>query len=219
MTLTSFLLFIVLTFFMGFVAAIPVGGSQLETVRRSINGYLLPAFMVVLGSVSSDAIYGVIAVFGLAPFLQNKTVVSIFWLFNAAIMILIGILLIRSRDAKSVVDTNSKQLIKRKDLAFFTGITLAATNPMMIAWWLMGEKLLIDLGIVDKFSLKLNIIYLTAGVSGLFSYLASLAMITFHIKKFISEKAIKRISKIFGVIMIVFSLYFIFKSLSYFIGG
>ena len=55
---------------LGFVTAIPIGGSQIEAAKRAIHGHLRAAWMVVLGSVSSDIMYGAIALFGVAPFLD-----------------------------------------------------------------------------------------------------------------------------------------------------
>jgi LysE type translocator. len=54
---------------MGFVAAVPVGATQLEIARRSLNGYFSSALMIMVGSVISDVMYGIIALFGIAPFL------------------------------------------------------------------------------------------------------------------------------------------------------
>ncbi|MFI5202389.1 MAG: hypothetical protein ACHQNE_08375, partial [Candidatus Kapaibacterium sp.] len=60
-TLFNTVLFLVCVYFLGFLAAIPIGASQLETARRSLNGFLASALIVVAGSVSSDYVYGAIA--------------------------------------------------------------------------------------------------------------------------------------------------------------
>jgi len=63
---------------LGFLAAIPVGGSQIEAAKRAMHGHLWAAWMVILGSVSSDIMYGVIALYGIAPFLEGPRVMAIF---------------------------------------------------------------------------------------------------------------------------------------------
>jgi hypothetical protein len=67
---TGALLF-VLAFGFGFVAAIPLGGSQIEMAKRAMQGHLRAALAVVLGSVTSDVLYGIIALYGIAPFMRE----------------------------------------------------------------------------------------------------------------------------------------------------
>jgi hypothetical protein len=47
------------------------------------------------GSVLSDAMYGVVAFWGVAPFLRDKTVIVIFWIFGAIVTAILGIWAIR----------------------------------------------------------------------------------------------------------------------------
>ena len=43
---------------MGFATAIPVGPTQLEIAKRSLNGYLSSALMIIVGQLISDLFYG-----------------------------------------------------------------------------------------------------------------------------------------------------------------
>ena len=61
-------LFLFFTYIMGFITAIPIGATQIEIAKRSLNNHLRAAYMVAAGSVSSDVMYGAIALFGVAPF-------------------------------------------------------------------------------------------------------------------------------------------------------
>jgi threonine/homoserine/homoserine lactone efflux protein len=83
--------FIIVAYLMGFIAAIPVGATQLEIARRSLNGFPSSAAMLVAGSVISDTMYGVIALFGIAPFLQSPSVTMVFGFANAGILTALGI--------------------------------------------------------------------------------------------------------------------------------
>lgn len=65
------MLLFLLAYGLGFVAAIPVGGSQIEMAKRATGGHLRSAVMVVVGSVSSDILYGIVALFGVAPFMET----------------------------------------------------------------------------------------------------------------------------------------------------
>ena len=75
---------------MGFCAAVPVGATQIEIAKRSLNSHLRAAYMVALGSVSSDVMYGFIALFGVAPFLKEKIVVAVFGLVATIILWLLA---------------------------------------------------------------------------------------------------------------------------------
>src|SRR5512142_656276 len=63
------ILLLLFALLLGIGAAIPIGPCQVETVKRAITGHLVASEMVVLGSASADAIYGVIALYGIAPVL------------------------------------------------------------------------------------------------------------------------------------------------------
>jgi hypothetical protein len=56
---------------LGFVAAIPIGGSQIEMAKRVLSGHGWAAAMVILGSVSSDILYGVVAGVVFAPIVHG----------------------------------------------------------------------------------------------------------------------------------------------------
>jgi len=58
---------------MGFLTAIPIGATQIEIAKRSLNNQIPAALMVVLGSVFSDVMYGIIALFGVALFYRLKS--------------------------------------------------------------------------------------------------------------------------------------------------
>ena len=73
-------IFLFSAYMMGFLAAVPAGPVQIEVIRRSINGHMRSSFMVIAGALIADIIYGVIALFGIAPFLNDEKVMAVFWL-------------------------------------------------------------------------------------------------------------------------------------------
>jgi threonine/homoserine/homoserine lactone efflux protein len=207
-------LLVLSVFFMGFFEAVPIGATQLEIARRSLNGYLSSAFMIVVGSVLSDAMYGVIAFWGVAPFLHNNTVVAIFWIVGATASALLGIWAVREgRSGHAAID-RSMQLLKKHNLAFFTGFSLAITNPFMIAYWLIGANFLRKAGILQGFRMSDTILFLAVGSLGIASYLLVLAMTVYKIKKFFSKQAIRRITMVFGVVLLVLAAIFSFRAIT-----
>ncbi len=207
-----FLLFIIAAFMMGFIAAIPAGPVQIEVVRRAIAGHLKAAFMVVLGALCADVFYGAIAFFGIAPFLEEKQVMAIFWLAGGFILIILGTLVIRHSLKTKEVDYNADYL-RKKRWSFLGGLSLSVTNPMMILWWLSGIKIFKDVGLIRQFVPDIALSYLVAGSLGLASYLVGLSLVLYWAKKFVSTKAIRKINLGFGVLLLGLAVYFFFTSL------
>ncbi len=221
-TLFSTALFLFSVYVLGFLAAIPIGASQIEVAHRSLNGFLVSALVVVAGSASSDFVYGSIALYGLAPFLQKPIVEAIFWLVNAVLIFVFAIIMLREgKPAKNEnVDFNvpdppaappSPKLANLR-LAYFTGFSLAFTNPLMIAWWLLAAKFLKDIGIAPELTNTTRVIFLIAGCLGLGSYLSLFAVIIYRRHKLLSQKHVRSITRWFGIVMILFAIYFVIRS-------
>jgi threonine/homoserine/homoserine lactone efflux protein len=210
----NYFLFIISAFFLGFIAAIPAGPIQVEVMRRSINGHLKAAFMVVLGAFVSDLLYGSIAFFGISPFLKERVVMALFWLGGSLILVLLGAFTIRNAASRDGSDTGSKYLIKKR-WAFLGGLSLSGTNPMMIFWWLLGARIFIDIGLIDALTHRIAVSFLIAGGLGLASYLVILSLVLYWVKRFISVKRIKQINIGFGIILILLAFYFLYGSIGY----
>jgi threonine/homoserine/homoserine lactone efflux protein len=204
--------FILTAYLMGFVAAIPVGATQLEIARRSLNGFPSSAAMLVAGSVISDAMYGVIALFGIAPFLQSPAVTIVFGFVNAGILVILGIWALVESKKPVRGDLKVKRILKKKDISFITGFSLAVTNPIMIYWWLLGHRFLSGFNLVEWGKDPSIIIFLAAGSLGIGSYLLLLTFGVYKIKKFFSMRTIKKITAYFGISLFLLAAYFLFKA-------
>ena len=200
---------------LGFISAIPVGGSQIEAAKRAIHGHLWAAWMVVLGSVSSDIMYGVIALFGIAPFLEIPWVTAVFSAVGAVVLWVLAYLTIKEsrRPHHLRLDLDS---LKSKRWGYLTGFFLAATNPPMILTWLYGATLAKHLGLATPFTSGLKVIFVAGGALGLGGYLAALSAVMHRIKHFIPMKAIGRIYYWLGLALALLSLFFVYSFLRYF---
>jgi len=214
----DFFLFIISAFILGFIAAVPVGPIQIEVMRRSLNGHLKSSLMVILGAFLSDFIYGVIAFFGIAPYLEEKMVMAVFWLGGAVILIVLGIMSVRN-GLRPRAFNHQSILLKKKRWAFLGGLSLSGTNPMMILWWLLGARIFRDVGLIHEFTHEVAVFFLIAGSLGLASYLTTLSLFLYWAKRFISEKKIGHINVGFGIALLLIAGYFIYSSIGYFLGG
>jgi threonine/homoserine/homoserine lactone efflux protein len=198
---------------MGFLTAIPIGATQIEIAKRSLNNQVKAALMVVLGSVLSDVMYGFIAFFGVAPFLKSPIVIAIFELVGAVILWVLAYFTLKNSPAARNFSLDSFAL-RNKHISFVTGFSLAVTNPMMIFWWLVLIKVIKDLNIIQAFTPTLSVLFLVFGGLGLASYLTTLTMVLHWVKKFVSGKMMYRINIAMGIVLILISIYFLYGSLT-----
>ncbi len=205
-------LFLLLTYTMGFAAAIPFGATQIEIAKRSLNNHKRAAYMVVAGSASSDVMYGFIALFGIAPFLQSKIVIAVFNLAATLILWVLAFITFRDIRKSKMPEINGTTLTNYK-LSFLTGFTLALPNPMMIFWWLIGTRIIKDLALVQNFDMKTSILFVVTGGIGIASYLTTLTNLLHWAKKLINDKMIKKVNSGLGFLLILLSFYFLLTSL------
>jgi len=205
-------LFLVVTYTLGFLTAVPIGATQIEIAKRSLNNHLRAAYWVALGSVSSDVMYGFIALFGVAPFLRNQTVIAVFDLIATVILWTLAYVTFTVGSKVNMMELTHSTL-RNNRISYFTGFSLAATNPMMIIWWLIGVKIVKDLGLVSNFTHDVSLMFLTVGGLGLASYLCTLANMLHWVKRFISNDMMKKVNLAMGGILVVLSFYFLYGSL------
>ncbi len=200
---------------LGFITAIPVGGSQIEAVKRAMSGDLWAAWMVVFGSVSSDILYGITALFGIAPFLEVPWVMAVFSAAGAVLLWIMAFLTFR--ESKKLLplrlDGNS---LKSKPWAYLTGFSLAITNPVMILTWLYGATLAKSFGLATPFTIGNKVLFIAGGAIGLGGYLASLSAVIYRIKHFIPVKAMKKVYYWLGIALFLLSFFFVYNFLKYF---
>ena len=207
-TFLSFLL----VYFMGFFTAIPIGATQIEIAKRSLHNQLPAALMVVLGSVSSDVMYGFIGLFGVAPFLKNEIVIAIFELVGAVILWILAFFTFKEVAKPHIMDF-TRSVLKNRRLSFITGFSLAITNPMMVFWWLIGVQVVRDLSLVNTFTPAISVSFLFFGGLGLASYLTVLAMVVHWVKRFLSNRVMRRIYFVLGLVLVILSFYFLISSI------
>ncbi len=211
--MTRLLLFL-LAFTLGFFAAIPIGGSQVEMAKRAVHGHLRAAAMVVLGSVSSDVFYGGVALFGIAPFLDSRWVLGSFMAVGAVLLWGFAFLTLReSRRPHELGSTTSPLASCRR--AYVTGFTLAFSNPQMVLTWLLGVALAKRLGLASPFPPSDRALFIAGGALGLAGYLGLLGLVMYRVKHFIPPTALGRVYRWLGILLFVLSAFFVYGALRY----
>ena len=211
------LLLLFFVFIMGFLAAIPAGPVQIEVIKRSVNGHLKTSLMVILGAFLVDITYGVVAFFGIAPFLERPVVQSVFWFSGSIILGVLGYLTIRHSRRENGPHVPSA-LLSRKRWSLLSGISLSVTNPVMILWWLSSLNIFKDIGLVPVFTPRVALPYLAAGGLGLASYLVILSLMLYRAKDFISLRKMRQINTALGVFLLLLAGYFFVHAAMIFFG-
>lgn len=183
--------------------------------KRAITGHIKAARMVVLGSVSSDFLYGAVALYGLAPFMEIPWVLGAFNVLGVIILWVLSALTLReSKKPPEVIF--GKSPLESKRLAYFTGFSLAFSNPPIILSWLLGVALAKRLGLAESFDGTAKFTFLTGGAMGLGSYLLALSSILQRIKRFVPLQSVGRIYYWLGIVLFFLSFFFAYSAYRFF---
>lgn len=125
---------ILIGFFTGFVASIPLGPSGLESVSRSISKGFREGFKVSLGAVSADIVYIIIINLGfLTIFTKSPRFHSLFWIVSGIVLILSTKMLFKSKSSTLLLE---KSINKNTSNSFLTGFLITFLNPTTPSLWI-----------------------------------------------------------------------------------
>jgi threonine/homoserine/homoserine lactone efflux protein len=210
------LLLFLLALSLGFVAAIPIGGSQVEMAKRAMHGHVRAAAAVVLGSVSSDVMYGVVALFGITPLIDTPTVLASLNAAGAVILWILAYFTWRaSRHPQVLVGARSSMASRR--WAYLTGFSLAVSNPQMMVSWLLAEALARHLGLATPFTTTAKLLFIAGGAVGLGGYLAVLGAVVHRLKHFIPLAIVSRVYVWLACTLVALSCLFVYGALRSFV--
>lgn len=207
-------LLFLLAYSLGFLSAIPIGGSQIEMLKHAFRGRYREARFVIFGSVSSDIFYGLIAFFGFASFMEKTWIQVGFNIVGALILWALAYFTLKeSKKPKDVLSDLSGTRSHR--FAYLTGFTLALSNPPMILNWLLGLTLAQRLGLAVPFNSFAKFTFIAGGALGLGSYPTLLMNFAHKFKKALRVEVLGKIYKGLGIILFCLSFYFLYGAVRY----
>lgn len=209
------LLLFLLATSLGFVAAVPVGGTQVEMAKRAVHGHRRAAAAVVLGSVSSDVMYGVVALFGIAPFLDAPKVLAWLNATGAALLWVLAYLTWRASRNPHALGGADSPLASRR-WAYVTGFSLAAGNPQMMLSWVFAAALARHLGLASPFSTGAKAVFIAGGALGLAGYQAVLGTLMYRLKHVIPLAVIGRVYVWLACTLLALSGLFVYGAVRFF---
>ncbi|WP_374721062.1 LysE family translocator [Peribacillus tepidiphilus] len=184
---------------LGFSIAAPVGPIGILCIRRTIAYGRLYGFFSGLGAATADAIYGLIAGFGLT-FIMNFLLDQQFILqaFGGLFLCYLGVQIFRSNPAKESAKANGSTLFT----SYFSVFLLTISNPMTIMSFL---GVFAGLGIGNSMGESFSALYLVIGVFvGSAFWWLTLSIIVGLLKDRFNTNMLSWVNKVSGLIIIVF---------------
>lgn len=217
----TIILFYLATFVTGFVFCIMPGPVAIEVFHHALKKQNIHALSIGLGAAVGDAMWAMVAFYGITPFLRNGSsgyLEGIFLLAASVITFIIGLLAIgNGRFAKRVESKEDaiarKVKRKRKRWSFLKGLSLVMVNPLGIGSWFIVLAALKKSKIYIPLDLTYEILFPVFVIMGAFSYTILMIAITKRIKSLFTPGKTAKIIKVLGYFLIFFSIYFLFFSL------
>lgn len=185
----------------GFSVAAPVGPIGVLTIRRTLTEGRLSGFVTGLGAAMADALYGVVACFGIS-IISSFLLRQEFWLalFGGLFLLYIGVKSVLTPPATTAANINSKGLARNFIGTFF----LTVSNPTTILSFL---AIFAGLGLASVhkgYSASLMIVVGVFLGSAFWWLFLSSAVAYFRTK--ITSKILSWINKLSGLMIVAFGL-------------
>ncbi len=129
---------------LGLAFAAPPGVVTAETLRRGLQGGFRHALSVQIGSLIGDASYALLALAGVAAFLQSSLAQTVVGSLGAFFLLYLAWQSLRT--SGSWTGTGGRRTGNMRE-AFLSGMLLSLTNPWAIAFWVSLGGSFVALGL------------------------------------------------------------------------
>jgi threonine/homoserine/homoserine lactone efflux protein len=188
-------------FVIGFSIAAQVGPIGILCIQRTVSGGQVRGLVTGLGAATADAIYGLIAAFGLT-FISNFLVAQSVWfrLIGGLFLFYLGLrTLFRKPQQQSVSVANSTNFA-----AYGTTFFLTLTNPMTILFF---AGIFAGLGIVSESARYPSAALMVMGVfTGSATWWLLLSGAAGIVRNKMSEVKLAWVNKIAGLVILAFGV-------------
>ena len=201
-------------FLLGLGFIVFLGPVFFYLLKHALEKGFWVGFSIALGIVIGDFVCIVICALGAIPFFNNPN--NQFWIgiLGSFILLGLGVKFILKPETKttSTIDTLPKKISKANYISYFVqGFLINFINPFVFVIWI---------GIIgyaeSEYGDNKNELFLFLGSALLAILFTDLTKVYFaqKIKKFLTPNFLKRLSQVFGIILIVFGLrvlFYVFK--------
>jgi len=195
---------------LGLSLAAPIGPVNLEIIKRGLNSGFKQAFLTGTGAMCADTTYLILIFFGLTSFYNFAFMKIFLGIAGSIILIYLGVISAKEFFSKAnATESKPHRLFKT---SFITGYVLAISSPITIVWWtgVFGALLASQTNIQTSVSAFFSCLSILLGC---FLWVFFLATALHWGKKIINEKIVGVISLVAGIFIIVFGLYFLYRTI------
>lgn len=203
---------------LAFCCVIPIGPVNLEVIQRMLRNMVLSATMLILGAALAEGLWAVLAFSSVSPLFAYVDPAQFLMLTPALFLVGAGVLFwfglasvrqfLRPCTIKMVVPKSFSSV-----RAFTSGFILVITNPLTYAFWSGAFVWMQKMNMLIKYRLlSVTILGIIVTLCTL-SYLSLVGYITYHFKEKMSVRKISTISFVFGCILLLFSMYFLYNGI------
>jgi threonine/homoserine/homoserine lactone efflux protein len=203
-----------ISYLLGFVTAVPIGASQIEVAKRALAMRPGAALLSASGSITSDMMYGFLALFGLAPFLEKPHVLGCFQAIGSAVLVFLAFYTWRQSQNAHSPEPNAAWT--GAGTSYLTGLVLGLTYPPIMFVWLAGCAFMRTLGWMAPHDTHQAVLFVLGGSAGLFSYLALITFILYRTHHFYSQAALQNIYRALSILLGLIAIVFIVQCLKHF---
>lgn len=184
------------------IGAIP-GIIFFEIIRRTLTQGFFSGFLLSIGELIGNFLVLLLIYFGLSQFFTFKITSIVLYVLGTFILGYIGISALRLKKE------NIEQSYKSKSIhhnSLIAGFSIAITNPVAIALWLslVGSYLTET----SRLNIVINLFFLAFGLVLFYLVMVTVVNLTKHK---IPEKYILLLSKLFGLILLFYSVSFLYR--------
>ncbi|WP_018664769.1 LysE family transporter [Heyndrickxia acidiproducens] len=190
--------------FLGLSLAAPIGPINAAQIDKGIKSGFLHSWMIGVGAMIADAGYMLLVYLGVVHLLGIGFVKSFLWFFGCFVLTYTGIESFLS-SSRPITDYMRKK--EKLFKSFFTGFIMSLTNPLTILFWLgvYGSVLAKTAESVDT---RQFLLYSCAIFIGVSIWDLSMAALSSGFRKFLTNRLINLISKLSGLSLVGFGIYF-----------
>ncbi|AJE50566.1 MULTISPECIES: LysE family translocator [Paenibacillus] len=192
---------------LGFSIALPVGTITVEMTKQGLKNGFMHGWIVGLGGMTIDLLLIIGLYFGLASVLSLPVVQVIMWLVGAIFLCYVGYDSIKNADHDIALEGEKKT--KSLFSSYKNGLLVAVSPGNLVFWVSVFGTVL-----ASSFDRSNTSQFLIVGLGILFGILVhdlGLMTLVATTRKAMNRTAIKWVTICAGVVLIVFSVYFLYE--------
>ncbi len=198
---------------LGLSLAAPIGPVNAAVINRGLRYGFRHAWILSLGSLLGDVFFIILVYFGVAKLANIPIVQTFLWLFGAFVLIYTGIEGVMTKTntiSRSSKDNNSMFR------SFITGLLMSIMNPLSIIFWL-GIYGSILASTIHNFSTSTVLLYTGCMLFGVAIWDLTVSILASFFRNVVSEQLITFVSRISGLILVLFGGYFGMRGIQFFL--